>query len=59
MNNDRLNRIVGQWVSELRFIIMHSKRIMNITDHLYGISMQERGVSTRVGVQLTGSANVA
>ena len=32
---------------------------MNIADQLYGITMQEPGVSTQVGVQLTGAADVA
>lgn len=58
-NNDRFNRIVEEFVSESQFIIItHSKRTMNIGDRLYGITMQEPGVSTRVSVQL-GEANVA
>ena len=59
-NNDRFNRIVEEFVTESQFIIItHSKRTMNIGDQLYGITMQEPGVSTRVGVQLTGATNVA
>ncbi len=58
-NNDRFNRIVQEFVSEAQFIIItHSKRTMGIGDRLYGITMQEPGVSTRVSVQL-GNANVA
>jgi chromosome segregation protein len=58
-NNNRFNRIVEEFVSESQFIIItHSKRTMNIGDRLYGITMQEPGVSTRVSVQL-GEANVA
>jgi chromosome segregation protein len=58
-NNQRFNRIVEEFVSESQFIIItHSKRTMNIGDRLYGITMQEPGVSTRVSVQL-GEANVA
>ncbi len=58
-NNDRFNRIVEEFVSESQFIIItHSKRTMNIGDRLYGITMQEPGVSTRVSVQL-GEAHVA
>ena len=56
-NNDRFNRIVQEFVSEAQFIIItHSKRTMNIGDHLYGITMQEPGVSTRVSVQLTDAS---
>ena len=58
-NNNRFNRIVEEFVSEAQFIIItHSKRTMNIGDRLYGITMQEPGVSTRVSVHLA-QANVA
>ncbi len=58
-NNERFDRIVQEFVGDTQFIIItHSKRTMNIADHLYGITMQEPGVSTRVSVQLT-DANVA
>lgn len=55
-NNERFNRIIQEFVSEGQFIIItHSKWTMNIADHLYGITMQEPGVSTRVSVELTGA----
>ncbi len=58
-NNERFNRIVQEFVKETQFIIItHSKWTMNMGDHLYGVTMQEPGISTRVSVQLTG-ANVA
>ena len=58
-NNDRFNRIVKEFVAESQFIIItHSKRTMTIADRLYGITMQEPGVSTRVSVKL-GQAAVA
>ncbi len=58
-NNDRFNRIVREFVDESQFIIItHSKRTMTIADCLYGITMQEPGVSTRVSVQLSDT-NVA
>lgn len=51
-NNERFNRIVKEFVSESQFIIItHSRWTMNIGDRLYGITMQEPGVSTRVSVQ--------
>jgi chromosome segregation protein len=55
-NNERFNRIVQEFVSESQFIIItHSKWTMNTADRLYGITMQEPGVSTRVSVELTGA----
>lgn len=58
-NNDRFNRIVQEFVSETQFIIItHSKWTMNMADHLYGITMQEPGVSARVSVEFSG-VNVA
>ncbi|MBI1826673.1 MAG: chromosome segregation protein SMC [Planctomycetes bacterium] len=51
-NNQRFNQIVRDFVTEAQFIVItHSKRTMSIGDRLYGITMQEPGVSTRVGVQ--------
>ena len=50
-NNVRFNQIVQEFVSEAQFIVIsHSKRTMSIADQLYGITMQEPGVSTRVAV---------
>ncbi len=58
-NNDRFNRIIKEFVSDSQFIIItHSKWTMNIADQLYGITMQEPGISTRVSVEFAG-ANVA
>ena len=59
VNNERFNKIVCEFVKQSQFIIItHSKRTMTIADQLYGITMQEPGVSTRVSVRL-GDANVA
>lgn len=58
-NNERFNRIIQEFVKGTQFIIItHSKWTMNIADHLYGITMQEPGVSTRVSVEFSG-VNVA
>lgn len=55
-NNERFNRIVREFVSESQFIIItHSRWTMNIGDRLYGITMQEPGVSTRVSVQFNAA----
>ncbi len=58
-NNDRFNRIIQEFVSESQFIVItHSKRTMSIAEQLYGVTMQEPGVSTRVSVKLA-DADVA
>ena len=58
-NNERFNRIIKEFVDLSQFIIItHSKWTMNMADRLYGVTMQEPGVSTRVSVELKG-ANVA
>ena len=51
-NNVRFNQIVQEFITHAQFIVVtHSKRTMSIAEQLYGITMQEPGVSTRVSVQ--------
>jgi chromosome segregation protein len=51
-NNERFNRIVGDFLDKSQFLIItHSKRTMSIADVLYGVTMQEAGVSRRVSVK--------
>lgn len=51
-NNERFNRIVGEFLDKSQFVIItHSKRTMTITDVLYGVTMQEAGISKRVSVK--------
>ena len=51
-NNQRFNLIVQEFSAQSQFIIItHSKRTMQITDTLYGVTMQEQGVSKRVAVK--------
>ena len=51
-NNQRFNLIVQEFLGQSQFIIItHSKRTMQIADVLYGVTMQEQGVSKRVAVK--------
>ncbi|MHC4064212.1 MAG: chromosome segregation protein SMC [Planctomycetota bacterium] len=51
-NNDRFNRILLEFVEQSQFIIItHAKRTMTVADQMYGITMQEPGISTRVSVK--------
>jgi len=51
-NNQRFNMIVQEFLEQSQFIIItHSKRTMQIADVLYGVTMQEQGVSKRVAVK--------
>jgi len=51
-NNQRFNLIVQEFLDQSQFIIItHSKRTMEIADLMYGVTMQEQGVSKRVSVK--------
>ncbi len=51
-NNQRFNLIVQEFLEQSQFIVItHSKRTMTIADQLYGVTMQEQGVSKRVAVK--------
>lgn len=50
-NVERFCAIIKQFLDRCHFIVItHNKRTMMATDRLYGVTMQERGVSTRVTV---------
>ncbi len=51
-NNARFNQIIQEFLDRSQFLLVtHSKRTMAIADHLYGVTMQEPGVSARVSVK--------
>jgi len=51
-NNIRFNHVLQEFVKLSQFIVItHSKRTMSIADVMYGITMQEAGVSKRVSVR--------
>ena len=51
-NVSRFTTIVQQFLDRCHFIVItHNKRTMQVADQLYGVTMQERGVSKRVKVK--------
>ncbi len=51
-NVERFCGIIHQFLDQCHFIVItHNKRTMQTADQLYGVTMQERGVSTRVNVR--------
>ncbi len=51
-NVERFTNVVRSFLDHSHFIIItHHKRTMQVCDQLYGVTMQERGVSKRVAVK--------
>lgn len=51
-NVSRFTQVVREFTDLSHFIVItHNKRTMQAADRLYGVTMQERGVSTRVSVR--------
>ena len=51
-NIDRFMQLIRRFSDHTQFILVtHNKRTMELADRLYGITMQEQGVSRLVGVQ--------
>jgi chromosome segregation protein len=51
-NIDRFVQVLKQFMQSTQFIVItHSKRTMTCSDTLYGVTMQESGVSKRVSVR--------
>ncbi|MBN2493922.1 MAG: chromosome segregation protein SMC [Deltaproteobacteria bacterium] len=59
VNIDRFNAMVKEMSASSQFILItHNKRTMEMLDRLYGVTMEEPGISTIVTVRLTdGSAD--
>ena len=54
VNVDRYNEFIREMTDRSQFIVItHNKRTMEITDTLYGVTMQEPGSSRIVSVDLT------
>ncbi|NMB74176.1 MAG: chromosome segregation protein SMC [Myxococcales bacterium] len=53
VNIDRVNAMIREMSKTSQFIIItHNKRTMETVDRLYGVTMEEPGVSTMIAVQL-------
>jgi chromosome segregation protein len=51
-NVDRFNLVIQEFLSHSQFIVIsHNKRTMSYANVLYGITMQEAGISRRVAVK--------
>jgi chromosome segregation protein len=59
-NIQRLTRLIKEMSSETQFIVItHAKRTMEVAQALYGVTMQEPGLSTLVSVRFDGPVEVA
>jgi len=59
-NIGRFIGLLGDFLAGSQFIIItHSKHTMSVADCLYGITMQEPGVSTHVSVRLENAGDLA
>jgi chromosome segregation protein len=55
-NIDRFNRVIRMHSENTQFILItHNRRTMEIADNLYGVTMEEEGVSKLVSVRLLSS----
>lgn len=51
-NNERFNLIVQEFKKNSQFVIItHAKRTMSIADMLFGITMQQKGISKKISVK--------
>jgi chromosome segregation protein len=58
-NNVRFNDTLREFVKRSQFIIItHNKRTMEVAETLYGVTMEERGISSVVSVDFDGVEKV-
>ena len=51
-NTERFSRLVQEFIGESQFLVIsHAKRTMSMANVLYGVTMQEPGVSKRISVR--------
>jgi chromosome segregation protein len=55
-NVERYAGVVREFASDTQFIVItHNKRTMAVCDALYGVTMEQQGVSKKVSVNLSGN----
>jgi chromosome segregation protein len=58
-NIDRFAKILREFSSNTQFIVVtHNKRTMEATDSMYGVTMQEEGISKLVAVRFNEDLNI-
>jgi chromosome segregation protein len=58
-NVERYAGVVKEYSSETQFIVItHNKRTMAVCDALYGVTMEQQGVSKKVSVSLSGDQSL-
>ena len=58
-NIDRFAMLVREFLEDSQFLVItHSRRTMAMADALYGITMQESGVSTHVSVKFSDDSEM-
>ncbi len=51
-NNERFNLVIKEFLNTSQFVVItHARRTMSIADVIYGVTMQEQGVSKKVSVK--------
>ena len=59
-NIDRFIRLLRRFATNTQFIVVtHNKRTMESADTMYGVTMEEEGVSKLVSVRFTGGKHSA
>lgn len=59
-NVDRFMRLIRRFSDKTQFILVtHNKRTMELSDRLYGVTMQEPGISKTVAVRFEDAVEVA
>ncbi|HCC47833.1 MAG TPA: hypothetical protein DEQ38_06920, partial [Elusimicrobia bacterium] len=58
-NVERFVRLIREFATTTQFIVItHNKRTMEAADTLYGVTMEELGVSKLIAVDLKRAANM-
>ena len=57
VNIQKFKRVLNQFADKTQFIVVtHNKLTMEAADYLYGVTMEQKGVSKLVSVKFNGQA---